>query len=372
MALVLPQSRSILSPHQVGVGSSNGAESVIHSMKLLLSDPVLPTPTKHCLLIDFANAFNRIDRRALFKEVKAHIPSLFPWVELSYGVKSNLLFGNATISSCCGVQQGDPLGPLLFSLLLHPIVKKISHNVPGLRLNAWYLDDGVLCGSLEDLSSALSIIEDSGPSVGLSLNRSKSFLYLSDSSGSLPSSLEGIPSSSEGFVLLGAPIGSTSFCRSVVAERVEKIKSLISLLPSLEDSQSEFAPCVSLPKFLIALRTSAPEVLLPVCQQFDSVIFDALSNLIGGSVTSWARLKASLPIRLGGLGLRQAGVHCAAIFISSVHACSPLIYALSGQSVPSSYISSALQVFCSGLGWAPLFFWRILRSQFLKSLSLAW
>ena len=149
-----------------------------------------------------------------------------------------------------------------------------------------------------------------------------------------------------------------------VAERVEKIKSLISLLellPSLEDSRRlSIRVC---PSSLLCESSQIPDCSshlrsrgsnLPVCQQFDSVIFNAFSNLIGGSVTSWARLKASLPIRLGGLGLRQAGVHCAAIFISSVHACSPLIYALSGQSVSSSYISSALQVFCSGLGWAPL------------------
>ncbi|CAI8020295.1 hypothetical protein GBAR_LOCUS12142, partial [Geodia barretti] len=27
-------------------------------------------------------------------------------------------------SSCCGVQQGDPLGPLAFALVLHPIIEK--------------------------------------------------------------------------------------------------------------------------------------------------------------------------------------------------------------------------------------------------------
>ena len=88
--------------------------------------------------------------------------------------------------------------------------------------------------------------------------------------------------------------------------------------------------------------------------QFDSLIFDTLSGLIGGSVSSWARLKASLLVRLGELGLCQAGVHSAAIFLGSVNACGPLILSLSGQTVPQTYYTSALQAFCAGIGRPPL------------------
>ena len=79
-----------------------------------------------------------------------------------------------TILCCCGVQQGDPLGPLGFALALQPIIEKIKREVPGLLLNAWYLNDGTLCGSPTDLCCALAIIEAEGPPCGLFLNRSKS------------------------------------------------------------------------------------------------------------------------------------------------------------------------------------------------------
>ena len=52
----------------------------------------------------------------------------------------------------CGVQQGDPLGPLGFALALHPIIERIQAEVPGLLANAWYLDDGTLCGSPDNLA----------------------------------------------------------------------------------------------------------------------------------------------------------------------------------------------------------------------------
>ncbi len=69
------------------------------------------------------------------------------------------MMGNNSVLSCCGVQQGDPLGPLGFTLTLQHIVDLIQSEVPGLSINAWYIDDGTLVGSPNDLLSALEIIE---------------------------------------------------------------------------------------------------------------------------------------------------------------------------------------------------------------------
>lgn len=56
------------------------------------------------------------------------------------------------------VQQGDPLGPLLFALTLHPQVKIIAYQWK-LYLHAWYLDDGTIIGDTLEVAKALSIIE---------------------------------------------------------------------------------------------------------------------------------------------------------------------------------------------------------------------
>ena len=79
------------------------------------------------------------------------------------------MFRDHSISSCSSVQQGDPLGPLYFSLILQPIFEMIQAEVPTLLLNKWYLEDGTLCGSALDLERALSIIEEEGPARGLRL-----------------------------------------------------------------------------------------------------------------------------------------------------------------------------------------------------------
>lgn len=62
------------------------------------------------------------------------------------------------------MQQGDPLGPVGFSLVLHRLLKSIQESVPNLRLNVWYLDDGTLVGTIEDIKKALDVIDRRTPS----------------------------------------------------------------------------------------------------------------------------------------------------------------------------------------------------------------
>ena len=82
------------------------------------------------LLLDFTNAFNSINRQAMFVEFHRHLPGLSAWMESCYSGQPLLHLGKDIIHS--GVQQGDPLGPLGFALTLHPIIKRIKAEVPTL------------------------------------------------------------------------------------------------------------------------------------------------------------------------------------------------------------------------------------------------
>ena len=160
----------ILTPTQVGVGVSCGCEAIVHAVARVQEDAATPPEGRWTLLLDFSNAFSRVDRGSMFQEVRDRIPTMAAWMEMCYEAKSFLHLGCHTILSCCGVQQGDPLGRLGFALA--------HEQVPGLLINAWYLDDGTLCGSATDLHAALTIIEEDGPTRGLHLNRSKSLLHI--------------------------------------------------------------------------------------------------------------------------------------------------------------------------------------------------
>lgn len=65
--------------------------------------------------------------------------------------------------------KGDPLGPLLFCLTIHSMCSQLVSE-----LNLFYLDDGTLGGSVEDLRHDLEVVKQKGAEIGLQLNSQKS------------------------------------------------------------------------------------------------------------------------------------------------------------------------------------------------------
>ena len=127
-------------------------------------------PLKNCknqkksgiLQIDFKNAFNSVKQSKVLEAVEKFLPSVAPFATFCYSQHSHLHFNNTYLSSQSGVQQRDPLGPLLFSLALWPIIKEIETKLPNLVQHNWYLDDGILAGTQQQLCAALNLLTNLG------------------------------------------------------------------------------------------------------------------------------------------------------------------------------------------------------------------
>ena len=78
----------------------------------------------------------------MLEEVKIHTSNLFPFVYSVYERPSYLFYKNDILLSQEGVQQGDPLGPLLFCLAIHPLVERLKST-----FKVFYMDDATIGGT---------------------------------------------------------------------------------------------------------------------------------------------------------------------------------------------------------------------------------
>ena len=187
------QARTVLSPHQFGVGQEDGCAQIVQSVQHLLrqkpsvvgsplavSEPHTLRPMA-CLSIDMANAFNSINRAKVLEAVYADTRLRACWraVEFGYGEPSLLLMrcndsvpdAETFIRSENGVRQGDPLAAFLFSLAMHPVYEHIARLV---RAGCYaYVDDGHGVGTLEECYKVWQALPALLEPFGLSLNAAK-------------------------------------------------------------------------------------------------------------------------------------------------------------------------------------------------------
>ena len=137
-------------PFQLGVGVPRGCEAAVHGVRAFVERSCASSSSQAIVKLDIQNVFNSVRRDHLIEICESRCPSIYNYVRLSYEFETPLIAGEHILFSKTGVQQGDPLGPVLFSL-------SIDHNVWTIQcpLNVWYLDDGTIAGNAEEILGCL-------------------------------------------------------------------------------------------------------------------------------------------------------------------------------------------------------------------------
>ncbi|KAL5509256.1 hypothetical protein EMCRGX_G004594 [Ephydatia muelleri] len=220
---------SFFEPYQFGVAFPCGAEKIAHGLRTCIEQHWSENDFG-VLKVDMTNAFNLVSRQAILSECAKHFHELLPWVSWCYGQHPLLWHHLGCLTSESGVQQGDPLGPLLFSLVLNILVKKVARDSACsiLPFHAWYLDDGVMAGPRSSLCRILSLLQEEGPALGIIVNLPKCEAFSRHGLDIFPLRMKNLTKPS--LEILGIPIGDQEFCSSFISKKHTKAKILLSLL----------------------------------------------------------------------------------------------------------------------------------------------
>lgn len=303
-----------LQPRQLGVGVKGGCEAAVHACRRFMGDM---KDNQIIVKLDFANAFNSLRRDVILSAVFQNVPELLPFCYSAYRNVSMLKFGQKLVPSQEGIQQGDPLGPLLFCLTIQPILQNlVSELVIG------YMDDITIGGSGDVVAKDVSSLEAACKLLGLNLNPKKCEL-IAKSNQLPPIDLPGMDDFAhvpvEGATLLGAPLMAGQAMDESLTFKLTELQRGAQRLPliSAHDALVLMRASGSASKLNYLLRAS-PCTGHAKLNEIDNLFRNSLSQVCNVTLSDRNWSQASLPVKYGGLGIRSVADLAPACFLSSI------------------------------------------------------
>ena len=118
-----------------------------------------------------------------------------------------------------------------------------------------------------------------------------------------------LPRESQGIRVLGAPIGTPEYVADQLAHKSSEQETLFTRIPTVQDTQACWLlllMCAST-RANFWLRMIRPDQTLQYAERHDAAVWGCLCAILGSPrVPADARVTASFPLSMGGLGLTSA------------------------------------------------------------------
>ena len=219
----------------------------------------------------------------------------------------------------------------------------------------FYLDDGTLGGSLEDIAHDLEVIKKEACDIGLELNANKSEVISINESllKSVQFILPGIREvDSAKATLLGSLIGDTASISDAISAKTLFLQLLGERLQfvSSRDAYLLLRYSIAVPKLLYCLRT-CPCFLSPSLKLFDDELRSIMCSVFNLPLSEGhpAWVQATLPVKSGGLGIQSVVQLAPSAFLASAAACSSLVQLILPPHLINPFSQALMKHFSHGL-----------------------
>ena len=167
---------------QLCCGVKSGIEGAIHAITDLFEEHRDWPSGWGVLLVDASNAFNSLNRAALFWNVRILWPRCSRFFFNTYRGWAPLIVRDTDefLFSREGVTQGDPLSMFLYAVGTLPLIQSLKN--PSSWTQVWYADDASACGELTSIRDWFDLLLQRGPSYGYFPNPNKSYIVVHPSS----------------------------------------------------------------------------------------------------------------------------------------------------------------------------------------------
>ena len=241
------------------------------------------------------------------------------------------------------MSQGDPLSAGAYSILQAPLIEMVVNTFPEITA-AFFIDDGNMCGKLEQVVEAAKLYKWLGKAkLGNIANEAKSEAYcptqLSEEAINTlnDNGFEVIPPE-KGIVIAGGPIGSDQFCIDYFNKKAHKIVDTMKVLKQMKSNPTGYTAASAqtatfllrmcpAQSFIYCLRVGLPEHTKEAARIIDSAIFHnffTLTDLIdllppdGTEQNGTIRGSTFLNLGRGGSGYGSSELMRKALYMGSV------------------------------------------------------